>query len=172
MGRLPSGAGEIFLWHLPSQSPLPQTQPVTWGGHDFISLTHGGQFATVKSVPQGASNGPWWFYPVTSLGLGDRVISALPESHHAAPATERGVDRWVDAGGRLFDMETGAVLRTLCGFWSLGQHVHGVKGMDAVVGSISNRASLIMTDGSGAADLGPLLPGGESPAQMLSLIHI
>ncbi len=166
MGLRPGGEAEIFLWDLQAQVRLPQTRPVNWGAHDFISLTHGGQFVAVKSVPQGSSNGPWWFYPVTNQGLGDRVVAAFPQSHHAGPAREAGVDRWVDAGGRVFDMQSGTVLRTLCGFWSLGQHVHGVRGLDAVVGSNSNRLSLVWTDGSGATDLGPMIPGGESYAQI------
>jgi hypothetical protein len=164
MGKNASGGGEIFVWDNVAKKKLQQTQPVTWGGHDFISMTHGGQFVAVKSVPQGGSGGPWWFYRIGADGLGPRVVSATKNSEHAAPAMERGVDRWVDAGGLVIDMATGATVRTLCGFWSTFQHVHGVHGHDSVVFSNNNRLSLIFVDGSGGYDLGPYT-GGESYAQ-------
>ncbi len=168
MGRLPAAGNqaELFVWDLATASKRPVTRPVTWGAHDFISLSHRGQFAIVKSVPGGSSSGPWWFYPIQAQGLGPRVTSQFPLSHHAGPATEGEHDRWVDAGGRVFDMATGRTLRTLCGFWSLSQHVHGVRGFDAVVGSVGNRASLIAVDGSGGIDLGPMALQGETYVQV------
>ncbi len=168
MGRVSanSTAAELFLWDLGTSSKRPGVRPVTWGAHDFISLSHRGQYAIVKSVPGGASNGPWWFYPVQAQGLGARVVSQFPFSHHAGPATDGAHDRWVDAAGRVFNMRTGRTLRILCGFWSLGQHVHGVRGLDAVVGSVNGRASLVLVDGSGAMDLGPMGSQGETYVQL------
>ena len=168
MGRVSptSNAAELFVWDLRTSSRRPGVRAVTWGAHDFISLSHRGQFAIVKSVPGGTSNGPWWFYPVGAQGLGARVVSQFQFSHHAGPATEGAHDRWVDAAGRVFNMRTGQTLRTLCGFWSLGQHVHGVRGLDAVVGSVNNRASLVLVDGSGAMDLGPMSSQGETYVQL------
>lgn len=167
MGRVgQTSNAEIFIWDMKANKKLSQTQPVTWNAHDFISMTHYGQFAVVKSVAQGLSNGPWWFYPVTPNGIGARVVSEEQYAHHAGPATENGVDRWVIANGDVMDMATGKTIRKLCGFWSLGQHVHGVRGHDSVVGSTNGgRMSLVWVDGSGGVDLGPF-SNSESYAQV------